>query len=121
MANKDISFCMNRKCTKTDCRRYYANAPFNTILSWINPTPDKDGNCEEYWGGKKKMSNFKKEEIELGMKCCNDFFCGECPYKKYEHMEYKIRCIHKLIQDINKLYFGENNGKSKTKTTTSTT
>lgn len=49
MASKDISFCMNRKCTKTDCLRFYANAPFNTILSWINPNPDKDGKCEEYW------------------------------------------------------------------------
>lgn len=51
MANKDISFCMNRKCTKTDCLRFYANAPFNTILSWINPKSDKDGKCEEYWPG----------------------------------------------------------------------
>lgn len=23
----------------------------------------------------------KKEDIEQGMKCCNEFLCGECPYK----------------------------------------
>ena len=25
-----------------------------------------------------------REEIEQGMKCCNDFLCGECPYEKYD-------------------------------------
>lgn len=53
-----------------------------------------------------------KEEIELGMKCCKDFTCGECPYEKYEDKIDKIlimRCIHHLLIDINKLYFGENN------------
>ena len=55
----------------------------------------------------------EKEDIELGMKCCDEFLCGECPYRKYEHNEYTMRCIHKLIQDINKLYFeGKENSKS---------
>ena len=50
----------------------------------------------------------KREEIEQGMKCCNEFLCGECPYEKYDDKEshqYIMRCIHMLIQDINKLYF----------------
>ena len=53
----------------------------------------------------------KIEDIELGMKCCNEFICGECPYEKFDDKEsliYTMRCIHKLIQDINKLYFGDN-------------
>ena len=52
-----------------------------------------------------------KEEIEQGMKCCNEFLCGECPYEKYDDKEshqYTMRCIHMLMQDINKLYFDEN-------------
>ena len=52
----------------------------------------------------------KREEIEQGMKCCNEFLCGECPYEKYDDKEshqYIMRCIHMLIQDINKLYFGD--------------
>ena len=52
-----------------------------------------------------------KEEIEQGMKCCNEFLCGECPYEKYDDKvshQYTMRCIHMLMQDINKLYFDEN-------------
>ena len=51
-----------------------------------------------------------KEDIELGMKCCNEFLCGECPYEKFddkENCEYILRCIRILMKDINKLYFGE--------------
>ena len=52
-----------------------------------------------------------REEIEQGMKCCNEFLCGECPYEKYDDKvshQYTMRCIHMLMQDINKLYFDEN-------------
>ena len=52
----------------------------------------------------------KREEIEQGMKCCNEFLCGECPYEKYDDKvshQYTMRCIHMLMQDINKLYFGD--------------
>ena len=55
--------------------------------------------------------NMNKEEIEQGMKCCNEFLCGECPYEKYDDKvshQYTMRCIHMLMQDINKLYFDEN-------------
>lgn len=53
-----------------------------------------------------------KEEIEQGMKCCNEFLCGECPYEKYDdNKQYTMRCIHMLMQDINKLYFGEETNK----------
>ena len=51
-----------------------------------------------------------REEIEQGMKCCNEFLCGECPYGKYDDKvskQYTMRCIHMLMQDINKLYFEE--------------
>ena len=49
-------------------------------------------------------------EIELGLKCYNEFLCSECPYKIYEDKEnrfYVIRCIHKLIMDVNKIYFNK--------------
>ena len=49
-----------------------------------------------------------KEEIELGIKCCSEFLCGECPYEKFDDNLYIIRCIHTLMKDINKLYFGDN-------------
>lgn len=52
-----------------------------------------------------------KEQIEQGMKCCEEFLCGECPYQRYDDTthEYNIRCMHKLMVDINKLYFEEKN------------
>ena len=54
-----------------------------------------------------------REEIEQGMKCCNEFLCGECQYEKYdkESHQYTMRCIHMLMQDINKLYFGSRENK----------
>ena len=53
----------------------------------------------------------KRKEIEQGMKCCNEFLCGECPYEKYDDNQYTMRCIHMLMQDINKLYFEEETNK----------
>lgn len=50
-----------------------------------------------------------KEDIEQGMRCCNEFLCGECPYEKYDdkkNHQYTMRCTHMLMKDINKLYFG---------------
>lgn len=55
-----------------------------------------------------------KEEIEKGMKCCNEFACGECPYEKYDDKKqhlYTMRCIHMLMHDITKLYFDMKNKK----------
>lgn len=52
----------------------------------------------------------KREDIEQGMICCNEFLCGECPYGKYDdkvNKGYIMRCIHMLMQDINRLYFGD--------------
>lgn len=43
----DITFCNNRKCQRTDCLRYYNNAPFDKLLSWFHTTP-KDGKCSYY-------------------------------------------------------------------------
>ena len=60
------------------------------------------------------LDNMNKEEIEEGMKCCNEFLCGECPYEKYDDKvshQYTMRCIHMLMQDINKLYFEEETNK----------
>lgn len=44
-----------------------------------------------------------REEILKGIECCAEFLCGECPYQKYEHNEYKMKCIHNLMKDINDL------------------
>lgn len=44
----------------------------------------------------------EKDKIINGVKCCAEFLCGECPYEKYDHPDYKLQCVHKLIKDIKK-------------------
>lgn len=44
-----------------------------------------------------------KEEILKGIECCAEYLCSDCPYQKYEHHEYKMRCVHRLLEDINNL------------------
>ena len=56
-------------------------------------------------------SDFTEEQWEI---ICNEFLCGECPYEKYDDKvshQYIMRCIHMLMQDINKLYFEEGTNK----------
>ena len=44
------------------------------------------------------------KEIEKGLECCAEFLCGECPYQKFDHIDYKLQCIHMLIVDVANLY-----------------
>lgn len=34
---------------------------------------------------------------------CAEFLCDECPYRIWDSDEYKLRCIHLLIKDLNKI------------------
>lgn len=56
-----------------------------------------------------------QEEVEKGLKCCDEFFCDTCPYHKYDSRDYSLRCVHMLIRDINKLYFGREDGEQQNK------
>ena len=42
----------------------------------------------------------KRSKALKGLKCCAEFLCGECPYAEHQHIEYKLRCIHKMHQDL---------------------
>lgn len=44
-----------------------------------------------------------REETLKGLDCCSEFLCGECPYKIYMHHDYTIRCMHKLMIDLQAL------------------
>lgn len=48
-----------------------------------------------------------KEDVKTGIRCCPECVCVECPYEKYNDKEkgYVWRYVHKLMADINKLYF----------------
>lgn len=47
-----------------------------------------------------------ENEIKFSVACCNNFLCNECYYQKYDSDTYKLRCIHLLVQDVNKLING---------------
>lgn len=42
----------------------------------------------------------KANKAQKGLKCCADFLCSECPYAEYQHVEYKLQCIHKMHMDL---------------------
>lgn len=42
-------------------------------------------------------------KVRMGLSACADCLCDEYPYKEFDHPDYKIQCIHKLIEDINTL------------------
>lgn len=48
----------------------------------------------------------EKDDVLKGLECCKEFLCDECPYQKYESIDYKLRCIHKLIVDLFNLFKG---------------
>lgn len=41
-----------------------------------------------------------KNETITGFKCCVEFLCGECPYKIYYSHDYPLKCMHKLLEDL---------------------
>ena len=45
-----------------------------------------------------------KDKALKGLSSCAEFLCNECPYKEYDHPEFLLQCIHKLIEDLNFLY-----------------
>lgn len=42
----------------------------------------------------------EEEKIMKALAACSEFCCGECPYQYLDSMEYKLRCIHTLIEDV---------------------
>lgn len=57
---------------------------------------------------KEEVRNLDEEKRDKwtildGLSHCADFMCDGCPYQKYDHYFYKLKCIHKLIDDLNKL------------------
>ena len=49
-----------------------------------------------------------KEKVLKAVKACSEFCCGECPYQHLDDPDgyLKLRCIHSLMVDINKLLNG---------------
>jgi len=46
---------------------------------------------------------FTEQQIRESVNACSDFCCGECHYNIYESKDYTLRCIHKLMKDVNEL------------------
>ena len=46
----------------------------------------------------------ERNEVLKALTCCNEFLCGDCPYKAWDSDEYKLRCIHMLISDLHQIF-----------------
>lgn len=45
-------------------------------------------------------------QLLTDLAACKDFYCCACSHQKYDSRDYKLRCIHKLIEDIHKSLLG---------------
>ena len=56
-----------------------------------------------------KCEYIDKEKVLKAVKACSEFCCGECPYQHLDDPDgyLKMRCIHALMVDINKMLNGE--------------
>lgn len=46
----------------------------------------------------------ERDKAIKGLQCCSEFLCGECPYNIYENKDYPLRCVYKMMEDLNKSY-----------------
>ena len=47
--NLDITYCANKNCKRTDCRRHWESLP-EGIYSFCDFNPDNKECCDSYWG-----------------------------------------------------------------------
>lgn len=45
-------------------------------------------------------------QLLTDLTACKDFYCCACSHQKYDSEDYKLKCIHKLIEDIHKNLLG---------------
>lgn len=45
-----------------------------------------------------------KDEVLKGLECCADFMCKGCPYQKFSDQTYTLRCMHRLMSDMEALF-----------------
>lgn len=43
-----------------------------------------------------------RDKLFKGVECCANYLCGECPYAGLQHSFYKERCMHQMLEDLNK-------------------
>ena len=46
----------------------------------------------------------ERKDIINAVSACTQFECGICPYQIYDDPQYKLRCIHRLMEDVNSLF-----------------
>ena len=44
-----------------------------------------------------------REETLKGLSYCSEFECKECPYQIYNDKTYILRCMHRLMVDLNEI------------------
>lgn len=52
--NYDITFCCDKDCPRTDCRRHHSKIPKGIPVSILMESPKKDDKCDLYWKEEQK-------------------------------------------------------------------
>lgn len=52
-------------------------------------------------------SEFTKEQTLRSVRACKEFCCEECDYRVYAHKDYILRCVRRLMIDVDKILNGE--------------
>lgn len=50
----DLTYCTNKECTRTDCRRHYNKKP---EVAWVSMMKCKEKNCKYYLRGVRDERN----------------------------------------------------------------
>lgn len=50
---------------------------------------------------------FTREQVLRSVQACKEFCCEECDYRIYAHEVYILRCVRRLMIDVDKILNGE--------------
>ena len=53
------------------------------------------------------MSFWLDDWNDRSVRACKEFCCEECDYRVYAHKDYILRCVRRLMIDVDKILNGE--------------
>ena len=51
-------------------------------------------------------NEFTPEQTRRSVTACKEFCCGECDYRVYCHEQYTLRCVRRLMIDVDRILNG---------------
>ena len=90
---------------------WYGESLWDYLKEYFGEDNDEEVECVDFsdiaedWITKYREINLDTQLL-TDLAACKDFYCCACSYQKYDSRDYKLRCIHKLIEDIYKSLLG---------------